>query len=115
VVARGLTTFLNTAAAPARAGDTLILYALGLGSVTSTPAAGEATRFPPLAELREQPVLRIGGVAVAVSFAGLTPGSVGLYQVQAVLPPNIPIGAEVPVTIEAGGLVSAELTIAIGR
>ena len=105
-------SFLNTPSAPARAGDALVIYCLGMGPVKNRPADGAVSPSPP-AETQEVPVLRIGGSVVPVSFSGLSPGLVGLYQVNASLPPNVSKGAAVPVTLEIAGQLSAEVTVAI--
>jgi adhesin/invasin len=42
------------------------------------------------------------GVNAAVSFSGLAPGFVGLYQVNAVVPPGLASGNK-PVVITVGG------------
>jgi uncharacterized protein (TIGR03437 family) len=52
-------------------------------------------------------------MALALSFAGLTPGFVGLYQVNAVLPSGVQTGADVPVTLSIDGQKSPLTTIAI--
>ena len=106
-------SILNTPSAPARAGDTLVIYCLGMGPVKNRPSDGAVSPTSPLAETQEIPVLRIGGSVVPVSFSGLSPGLVGLYQVQASLPSNVAKGAAVPVTIEIAGQLSVGVTVAI--
>jgi uncharacterized protein (TIGR03437 family) len=58
-------------------------------------------------------VLKIGDRAIDVSFSGLSPLFVGLYQVQATLPAGLPAGAAIPVTLEVAGQLSAPVTIAL--
>jgi uncharacterized protein (TIGR03437 family) len=48
-----------------------------------------------------------------VQFSGLTPGDVGLYQVNAQVPAGSPKGAAVPVAISIGGATSNTVTIAV--
>jgi minor extracellular serine protease Vpr len=55
----------------------------------------------------------IGGVEVAASFSGLAPGFVGLYQVNTVVPANVPTGSAVPVTVTIGGVSSNTVFIAV--
>jgi uncharacterized protein (TIGR03437 family) len=55
----------------------------------------------------------IGGQNAAVQFAGLAPGFVGLYQVNAVIPQGVSTGPAVPVTIAQSGASSNQATIAI--
>jgi uncharacterized protein (TIGR03437 family) len=54
----------------------------------------------------------IGGVTANVSFSGLAPGFVGLYQVNALVP-DIGAGSAVPVAISIGGVTSNTVTIVV--
>jgi uncharacterized protein (TIGR03437 family) len=45
----------------------------------------------------------VGGVPATVVFGGLTPGYVGLYQVNAIMPAGVAPGSQVPVTISVSG------------
>jgi uncharacterized protein (TIGR03437 family) len=57
------------------------------------------------------PVVTIGGLPAQVTFSGLTPGSVGLYQVNAVIPPGVLTGT---VVVTVGGQASQDgVTIAV--
>lgn len=80
---------LATAAAPARPGEVIVLYATGLGEVLPPLAAGEIPRAAaPLKRLSEFRVF-LDGLAVDPSnilYAGVTPGFAGLYQVNLRLP-----------------------------
>ena len=85
-------------ARPAKAGDTLVIYSIGLGptspaAVTGAPAPG----VEPLARLTVTPTVDFGmdifgTFPVTPAYAGLSPGSVGLYQVNAVVPQGLPSG-----------------------
>ena len=55
----------------------------------------------------------IGGVDASVSFAGLAPGFVGLYQVNAMVPGGVVAGPAVPVVITQDGIASNTVTIAV--
>jgi len=59
------------------------------------------------------PTVTIGGKEATVSFSGLTPGSVGLYQVNAQVPAAAPKGAAVPVVITMNGWRSNTVTTAV--
>ena len=61
------------------------------------------------------PVVTIGGVPAAVTFSGLAPGFVGLYQVNAEVPANARTGDAVPVALTIGGVTSNTVTIAVQR
>lgn len=99
---------------PARRGvDFIDIFATGLGPVTHQPATGAPAPASPLAETANTVTATIGGVPAAVSFAGLAPGWVGLYQVNVQVPANAPVGDAVPVLLSVGGAVSNRVTIAV--
>jgi uncharacterized protein (TIGR03437 family) len=55
----------------------------------------------------------IGGLSAIVSYSGLAPTLVGLYQVNALVPAAAAPGNAVPVTIAIGGIGSNTVTIAV--
>lgn len=99
---------------PATAGTTTILiYCTGLGAVTNQPATGAAAPSSPFAETTTTPTVTIGGVTASVSFSGLAPGYVGLYQVNVPVPAGVAAGTTVPVVISIGGVTSNTATIVV--
>jgi uncharacterized protein (TIGR03437 family) len=92
-------------------GDFIAIYATGLGAVWPAPADGQ----PPaaLTATLETPMVTVGGVPATVVFAGLAPGIVGVYQINAVVPDDAPVGDAVAVVVEAGGSLSNEVQIAV--
>lgn len=92
-----------TASNPIRRNDALVILLTGLGITNPAIEAGiPAPGDPPLASIA-QPAVSLGGMPLAVSFAGLSPGQVGVYQINALVPDNIATGAGIPLTIEAAG------------
>ncbi|HKX00499.1 MAG TPA: hypothetical protein VJN43_22360 [Bryobacteraceae bacterium] len=93
---------LVTTTAPATAGEELVMYLVGLGS--TNPAVPTGAASPRVAPITPNPPPLIGfdfrpnavpmrplpGSASPI-FSGLTPGGVGLYQVNFVVPP-VPAG-----------------------
>ncbi len=67
----------------------------------------------PAATTNDQPQVTIGGKGSTVVFSGLTPGLVGVYQINAVVPPGVTAGDQVPVVINISGQVSPAVTIAV--
>jgi uncharacterized protein (TIGR03437 family) len=55
----------------------------------------------------------IGGVPAAVTFSGLAPGGVGLFQINAQAPASAPAGDAVPVVISMGEATSNTVTMAV--
>jgi len=100
---------------PARPGDVLVIYASGLGPVTGDFSTGDASPTAPLAETVEPVSVLVGGAVASVSFAGLTPGFAGLYQVNAALPGDAPVGDAVPIVASVNEATSPSVTIAVGR
>lgn len=80
---------------PAKAGETMLIYCTGLGSVTNPPQSGA----PGSGQLTvATPAVTIGGAKATVSFSGLAPGFVGLYQINAMVPSGLAAGNQ-PVAI----------------
>jgi uncharacterized protein (TIGR03437 family) len=101
-IAQDATYQLITAANPALRGQTIIVYANGLGAVNNTPPSGEATPPQPLAETLATPTVTIGGVSAKVLFSGLTPDSIALYQIDVTVPQDAPTGPQQVVITENG-------------
>jgi uncharacterized protein (TIGR03437 family) len=72
---------------PARTGETIVLYAFGLGLPTTTIVNGASTQSGSLPTL---PQIQIGGAAATVTFAGVI--SPGLYQLNVIIPGNAQSG-----------------------
>jgi uncharacterized protein (TIGR03437 family) len=71
------------ATSPAVAGETISLYATGLGAANVNSPLGAAGPDDPTATTAALPQILLGGAPLAVAFSGLAPGFVGLYQVNA--------------------------------
>jgi len=92
---------------PAGIGETVVIYCTGLGAVTPKVAEGVPPPGDPQLSTTDNAVtVTIGGKAATVSFAGLTPGDPGLYQINAVVPSGIVTGDAVPVVISVAGQTS---------
>jgi uncharacterized protein (TIGR03437 family) len=77
---------------PAMAGEYLVAYLAGLGDTTVPVASGTASPSSPLAVPSNTVVLTINGAQSPLYFAGLTPGLVGLYQMNFQVPAGLPAG-----------------------
>jgi len=103
---------------PDQAGvDTVVFYALGLGQTSPPGQDGQASpagQIAPAQFVIGQAVFATTGVTVTPAYAGLTPGSVGLYQINVPIPANSPQGSAVPVYLAmGGGVLSNRVDIAI--
>jgi len=102
-----------TASNPAKRGDILQLYVNGLGPVSNTPASGDpAAGGPQLSQTPQLPTVTLGGTNLPVSFAGLAPGFIGLYQVNVTIPANAPTGNQ-PLVITIGGVSSPSANLPV--
>jgi len=98
---------------PANRGEFLSIFCTGLGATSPPVPPGEAAGSSPLSETLQTPVVTIGGVPAEVSFSGLAPGFVGLYQINVPVPQGAPTGDAVPLVIQIGGRSSNTATVAI--
>jgi uncharacterized protein (TIGR03437 family) len=98
---------------PGRPGEFLTLYGTGLGPVSNTPPNGRPGLSFPLSVTLAQPVVRLQGDSVPVSFSGLAPGYVGLYQINVQIPDGAQADAAAEIELEIGGVRSPSLTVAI--
>jgi len=98
---------------PVAAGKFVSIYCTGLGAVSNQPATGFAAKSDPLSFTTTTPTVTIGGIVANVSFSGLAPGNVGLYQVNVQVPVGTPAGDAVPVILKIGGVTSNTVTIAV--
>lgn len=95
---------------PAKRGDFVELFVNGLGPVSTTPASGEPTAV--IGNTVATPTVTLGGVNLPVSFSGLVPPYVGLYQVNVTIPANAPTGNQ-PLVLTIGGVSSAAATLPV--
>jgi uncharacterized protein (TIGR03437 family) len=104
-----------TASAPAQPGETLVVYATGLGVVDNTGLeAGQISPATPLARSTTGVMVQIGGTTVVPDFAGLTPGFVGLYQVNVKLPADL-APTSYQLRLSAKGNTSNSLSVPVLR
>jgi uncharacterized protein (TIGR03437 family) len=97
---------------PAQRDEPLVMYALGLGPVTGgTATAGAPSPTSPLAQAAGAVEVYFGDpqwtqAAIIVDWAGLTPGFVGLYQLNLRVPGFHISGDSLPVMLKIGTVTS---------
>ena len=69
----------------------MVLYGTGLGGVTPPVASGVPSPAV-VSSTTFIPTVTVGGQAASVVFSGLTPGGVGVYQINVRVPLNAPGG-----------------------
>jgi len=90
---------LANTANPAMPGETVLIYCTGLGAVDSPPTDGEPGDGQ---STMATPTVTIGGTNATVSFSGLAPDFVGLYQVNVEVPKGLATGNQPVVIAQAG-------------
>jgi uncharacterized protein (TIGR03437 family) len=98
---------------PARIGEYVEIYATGLGDVSNRPGLAAASPGEPLATTVAGPAVMVGGVPATVTFSGLAPGYMGLYQINVQVPAGAPTGPDIPIVLTIGGVTSNTATIAV--
>jgi uncharacterized protein (TIGR03437 family) len=78
---------VNSSTSAAKVGDTLVAYFLGGGPVNAAgPLVTGASSPSGLSPISGPYSIRVGGMEATVNYMGLTPGLVGLYQANFVVP-----------------------------
>lgn len=110
----------NAQAKRAAKGSYVILFGTGTGAQLRndsgqplTPNDGEAASSSPLISTNALPSVMIGGRGANVTFSGLTPGLVGLWQINVQIPNDAPSGRSVETTVTWGKRGSNSVTLAI--
>jgi uncharacterized protein (TIGR03437 family) len=88
-------TSVITMASPARPGEVITLYAIGLGAVAPAVATGQAAPLSPVSYLVDglvcsAPAITGQFIPMDVLFTGLAPATIGYYQVNLRLPASLP-------------------------
>jgi uncharacterized protein (TIGR03437 family) len=84
-------------------GTYVSIYCTGLGDVTNRPANGAAAPGAPYSDTLLTPTVAVGGTPATVTYSGLAPTLVGVYQVNAFLPLGTPLGYGTTLTLAVGG------------
>jgi uncharacterized protein (TIGR03437 family) len=99
--------------ARAKPGDNITLYGIGFGLVTPAIPAGQIVQQS--TQLQNSISITFGGVPATITYAGLGPANVGLYQFNVIVP-NIAPSDTVPVAFTLGSTASTQsLVIAISK
>jgi uncharacterized protein (TIGR03437 family) len=98
---------------PAKPGEYLVMYLTAMGPTNpSVPSGTAAPSVEPLARVTLQPTVTVDGQSAYIAYAGLTPGAVGLYQINFQVPPDANPG-DLNVVVAQGGIMSntTQLTV----
>lgn len=104
---------LITIDSPAKRGEAMAVRVTGLGAVNGDIDAGDpCPAWPPLTA-REAVEIRIGDVVLKSSFAALSPGRVGVYEVNVRIPLDLRNGVY-DLRVTAGGISSDPVKLWVG-
>jgi uncharacterized protein (TIGR03437 family) len=104
--------FLSFPIQTARPGDILAVFGTGLGSVRPVVQSGSLPSTP-LPQTLLLPKVYIGGILAEVTYSGLAPCCVGVYQVNVRVPARAPTNYFTDVTLEIGGFLSNTVFIEV--
>lgn len=113
VIVRNQNNTLVTDSNPIHRGDSLTIYLTGLGETTPVVGNGLPAPVSPLAVAVTPPTVQLGGVTLPLSYAGLSPGQVGVGQINVTVPGNVPLGLNTGLTITQGGTVQSSLSLRV--
>jgi uncharacterized protein (TIGR03437 family) len=102
-----------SATAPARIGETLLIFGTGIGAVRPVVNSGAPAGSSPPSVASQKPTVTIGGVAANVAFAGLAPGFAGLFQINATVANRTPTGDNVALSVTVGEITSNEILLPV--
>jgi uncharacterized protein (TIGR03437 family) len=104
---RATSQLLNTLVTPATPGQTMILWATGLGPIADDEAVAQPAAFPiPIDSLT------VGGQPAKVTYSGRSACCVALDQITFEVPANV-TGCYLPIAVVTGGVTSNFATIAV--
>jgi uncharacterized protein (TIGR03118 family) len=96
-------TSLGTVYTPAASGETIVVYGTGFGTTNPAIVNGQIVSGAPT--LTNTVMFQIDGQNATVVFAGMTPGTAGLYQFNVTLPAGLPSGDQA-ITASINGVTS---------
>jgi len=105
VIAQDVNYNLINAQNPAHPGDVITLYLTGMGATTPPVATGTLAPSSPLSTTVVQPQVTIDTASADILFSGLTPGGVGLYQINIRIPAGIRTG-DLQLVVSQNGVAS---------
>jgi uncharacterized protein (TIGR03437 family) len=112
IIAQHADFTLITSASPSKAGESIVSYVSGMGATSPVVASGILTPNQ-LVPSTLQPTVTVDGVTAAILYAGLTPGGIGLYQINFTVPTSTRPG-DATVVITQNGIVANVTKLPVG-
>jgi len=91
-----------------------VMYLVGLGATDPSVASGTSSPSSTLAKVTDTPTVTVDALPASVAFAGLTPGFVGLYQINFQVPAGAHSG-EVEVDVTQNGVAANPTLLPISQ
>jgi uncharacterized protein (TIGR03437 family) len=104
---------LITSSSPALPGEAIAIYLAGMGPTNVMVPSGQPTPTTQLDLVSTQPTITVGGQNATVTFAGLVPGGIGLYQINFVVPPGLSAGT-LPLTVTQNSVPANTAQLIVG-
>lgn len=108
---------------PVERGSVIVIYGTGPGSEFKDFKTGQplslgtgqaaACAGEPLYATAQNPLVTVGAVPAEVSFSGMAPCFVGLWQINVRVPEDAPVGTAVPLSVSVGARMGNATTIAV--
>lgn len=103
-------------ASPAHPGEAIVIYLVGMGATNPAVASGQPSpglqSGDTLAQAVVQPVVEVNNQTAQILFAGLTPGAIGLYQIDFGVPAGTAAG-NATLTVSQGTVSANSTTLPV--
>jgi len=114
IIAQHSNFTLVSSKSPGKPNEVLVMYLVGLGATKPSVASGQPSPSATLAKVTIQPTVMVDHLPATVSFAGLTPGFVGLYQINFQVPAGVSSG-DVEVDVTQNGIAANPTLLAVSQ
>ncbi len=105
-----------TPANPAKRGEFLIMYLVGLGATDPPVATGaQSPSTLPLGIPTNPVTLTIDGAPITPAFVGLTPNGVGLFQINFKVPDSLRLNTPLDVIVKQGSATAKTTTLTVAQ
>ena len=101
-----------TDASPAKPGEYIVIYLAGMGPTDVPVASGTAAPSNILAQTVNPPSIALNAEPVSFPFSGMTPGFVGLYQIDLQVPVDAPDG-DLPLVVNQPGFLGSSVILPV--
>ena len=114
IIAQHLNGSRVDSGSPGKVGEFLVMYLVGLGATDNPVPSGQPALANPLSNVLAKPTVTVDSLPSNVIFAGLTPGFVGLYQIDFQVPTGVHSG-DVEVDVVQNGIAANPTKLAVSQ